>query len=124
MRGRRRTAKDQADVSLNGGQQQLRINRHDHVGPQNAVKRVHHCGSALGSMEKFEDNKFAHLLQPIRDLAANWDINIANELEDYLVRGYILMHHSTMCIVTTWHMLLEAATHWLVGTKVEQAWLV
>ncbi|DBA99076.1 hypothetical protein WJX77_009045 [Trebouxia sp. C0004] len=35
-------------------------------------------------MEKLEDNKFAHLLQPIRDLAANWDINIANELEDYL----------------------------------------
>ena len=37
-------------------------------------------------MDKLEDNKFAHLLQPIRDLAANWDINIANELEDYLVR--------------------------------------
>ncbi|KAL0054533.1 hypothetical protein WJX82_010399 [Trebouxia sp. C0006] len=35
-------------------------------------------------MDKLEDNKFAHLLQPIRDLAANWDINIANELEDYL----------------------------------------
>ncbi|KAA6428176.1 MAG: condensin-2 complex subunit H2 [Trebouxia sp. A1-2] len=35
-------------------------------------------------MEKLEDNKFAHLLQPIRDLAANWDINIANELEDYM----------------------------------------
>ena len=75
-------------------------------------------------MEKFEDNKFAHLLQPIRDLAANWDINIANELEDYLVRGYILMHHSTMSIITTWLMLLVAGTHWLVGTKVEQAWLV
>ena len=36
-------------------------------------------------MDKLDDNKFAHLLQPIRDLAANWDINIANELEDYLV---------------------------------------
>ena len=36
-------------------------------------------------MDRLEDNKFAHLLQPIRDLAANWDINIANELEDYLV---------------------------------------
>ncbi|KAL3132422.1 hypothetical protein ABBQ32_008980 [Trebouxia sp. C0010 RCD-2024] len=35
-------------------------------------------------MDKLDDNKFAHLLQPIRDLAANWDINIANELEDYL----------------------------------------
>ena len=28
--------------------------------------------------------KFAGLLKPIRDLAQNWDINIANELEDYL----------------------------------------
>ena len=123
MRGRRRTAKDQADVSLNGGQQQLRINRHDHVGPQNAVKRVHHCGSALGSMEKFEDNKFAHLLQPIRDLAANWDINIANELEDYLVRRHRLMH-STLSIITTWHMVLVAGNLWLAVTRIEQIWLV
>ena len=74
-------------------------------------------------MEKLEDNKFAHLLQPIRDLAANWDINIANELEDYLVRRRILMH-STMSIITTWPMLLVAGTCWLVGTPIEQAWLV
>ena len=43
---------------------------------------------AVGSMsvhDRAEESKFAHLLQPIRDLAANWDINIANELEDYLV---------------------------------------
>lgn len=45
-------------------------------------------------MDKLDDNKFAHLLQPIRDLAANWDINIANELEDYLVS---LFHTSTTC---------------------------
>ena len=32
-----------------------------------------------------EDCKYKHLLQPIRDLAANWDINIANDLEEYLV---------------------------------------
>ena len=32
------------------------------------------------------DNKFAHLLQPIRDLAENWDVNVAKDLEDYLVR--------------------------------------
>ena len=29
-------------------------------------------------------SKFAHLLQPIRDLATNWDIDLASELEDYL----------------------------------------
>ena len=33
-----------------------------------------------------EENKFAHLLEPIRDLASNWNVNIADELEDYLVR--------------------------------------
>lgn len=39
--------------------------------------------------DRAEESKFGHLLQPIRDLAANWDINIANELEDYLVRPVI-----------------------------------
>ena len=34
------------------------------------------------------EDKYAHLLQPIRDLAANWNINIASELEDYLVRTH------------------------------------
>ncbi len=33
-------------------------------------------------------SKYAHLLQPIRDLASNWDVNIADELEDYLVSGF------------------------------------
>lgn len=42
--------------------------------------------SSITRMDKLDDSKFGHLLQPIRDLAANWDINIANELEDYLVR--------------------------------------
>ena len=32
------------------------------------------------------DSKFAHLLQPIRDVAGNWDVNVAEELEEYLVR--------------------------------------
>lgn len=30
------------------------------------------------------ETRFAHLLEPIRDLAQNWSINIANELEEYL----------------------------------------
>ena len=28
--------------------------------------------------------RFTHLLQPIRDLALNWDIDVASALEDYL----------------------------------------
>ena len=31
-----------------------------------------------------EENRFGHLLQPIRDLAKNWDVDIASGLEDYL----------------------------------------
>lgn len=30
------------------------------------------------------DTRFGHLLEPIRDLAQNWSIDIANELEEYL----------------------------------------
>ena len=32
-----------------------------------------------------EAPRYAHLLQPIRDLAANWDVDLASELEEYLV---------------------------------------
>jgi condensin-2 complex subunit H2 len=37
-------------------------------------------------MDDHEDdnNRFAHLLQPIRDLSINWNIDIASELEEYL----------------------------------------
>ena len=37
-------------------------------------------------MTQQDESRFAHLLQPIRDLAANWDIDVAKELEEYLVR--------------------------------------
>ncbi len=37
-------------------------------------------------MSSLPEDRFAHLLKPIRELAANWDINIASELEEYLVR--------------------------------------
>eukprot|EP00058_Branchiostoma_floridae_P022994 XP_002608484.1 hypothetical protein BRAFLDRAFT_128032 [Branchiostoma floridae] len=30
------------------------------------------------------DKRFAHLLQPIKDLTKNWDVNLAAELENYL----------------------------------------
>lgn len=30
------------------------------------------------------ESRFAHLLQPIRDLTKNWDIDVASELNDYL----------------------------------------
>lgn len=37
------------------------------------------------------ESRFANLLQPIRDLTKNWDVDIASSLEDYLeeVGNYI-----------------------------------
>ncbi len=46
----------------------------------------------MSSSQSEEDCKYKHLLQPIRDLAANWDINIANDLEEYLVRLQLFGH--------------------------------
>ena len=28
--------------------------------------------------------RFTHLLQPIRDLTKNWDVDVASQLEEYL----------------------------------------
>ena len=34
--------------------------------------------------EKDAESRFAYLLQPIRDLAKNWDVDVASQLEDYI----------------------------------------
>ena len=47
----------------------------------------------LVSMAERTESKFAHLLQPIRDLASNWDVNVAEELEDYLVSPLSMAYH-------------------------------
>lgn len=57
------------------------------------------------------DDKYTHLLQPIRDLAANWNINIANELAEYLVSithnsapgPFSLVHASQLQVVGNFH---------------------
>ena len=36
------------------------------------------------SQEANKESRYAHLLEPIRDLADNWNVDIAAELEDYL----------------------------------------
>ncbi|XP_068611617.1 condensin-2 complex subunit H2 [Brachionichthys hirsutus] len=41
------------------------------------------CSCRPTSMESTE-NRFAHLLQPIRELTKNWDVDVASELNDYL----------------------------------------
>ncbi|KAJ0012712.1 hypothetical protein NQD34_017046 [Periophthalmus magnuspinnatus] len=33
---------------------------------------------------EFTENRFAHLLQPIRELTKNWEVDVASELNDYL----------------------------------------
>lgn len=39
-------------------------------------------------------SKYSHLLQPIRDLTKNWDIDVAAQLEEYLAEVRI-----NQCIV-------------------------
>ena len=34
--------------------------------------------------ERDVESRFAYLLQPIRDLAKNWDVDVASQLEDYI----------------------------------------
>lgn len=35
-------------------------------------------------MAEAVESRWAHLLQPIRELGANWDVDIAADLSDYL----------------------------------------
>lgn len=39
---------------------------------------------ASGVVMETTEGRFAHLLQPIRELTKNWDIDVASELNDYL----------------------------------------
>ncbi|KAJ6227899.1 condensin-2 complex subunit h2 [Anaeramoeba flamelloides] len=39
----------------------------------------------IAQFQQEREKKFLHLLKPIRGLAQNWNIDIAHELEDYLV---------------------------------------
>ena len=45
------------------------------------------------------ESRFAHLLQPIRDLATNWDIDLASELEDYLTEVRLLSCYSCLLFI-------------------------
>lgn len=47
------------------------------------------CGRGVVLMMEFEraqelHSRFTHLLQPIRDLTKNWDVDVASQLEEYL----------------------------------------
>ena len=37
-------------------------------------------------------SKYGHLLQPIRDLTKNWDIDVAAQLEEYLAEVRLSLH--------------------------------
>jgi len=55
----------------------------------------------LPSSQNDGESRFAHLLQPIRDLTTNWNIDLASELEDYLSevrQHYVLFIVSTLLI--------------------------
>jgi condensin-2 complex subunit H2 len=56
------------------------------AGPsqQQQHARAPPLGAAADLDAELRENRFAYLLQPIRDLASNWDVDIAAELEEYL----------------------------------------
>uniref|UniRef100_A0A3B3C811 Condensin-2 complex subunit H2 n=1 Tax=Oryzias melastigma TaxID=30732 RepID=A0A3B3C811_ORYME len=37
------------------------------------------------------ESRFAHLLQPIRELTKNWDVDVASQLNDYLDEQPVLI---------------------------------
>ena len=39
---------------------------------------------AVSSDSSDAGSKYSHLLQPIRDLTKNWDVDVAAQLEEYL----------------------------------------
>ena len=39
-------------------------------------------------------SRYSHLLQPIRDLTKNWDIDVAAQLEEYLAEVRIFSNHN------------------------------
>lgn len=47
-----------------------------------------------GEMESTE-SRYAHLLQPIRELTKNWEIDLASELNDYLDEVIYLYHRGS-----------------------------
>ena len=46
----------------------------------------------VASSQHDGESRFAHLLQPIRDLSTNWNIDLASELEDYLSEVWLLTY--------------------------------
>lgn len=58
--------------------------------------------------EKDVESRFAYLLQPIRDLAKNWDVNVASQLEDYIsevrssmIEGLLIPHRTQSSAMQT-----------------------
>lgn len=52
------------------------------------------------------ENRYAHLLQPIRELTKNWEIDVASELNDYLEEVSFFVSHGPAVISFTVFTLL------------------
>jgi len=48
------------------------------------VQVLLHPAMVFTNSQNDGESRFAHFMQPIRDLSTNWDIDLASELEDYL----------------------------------------
>uniref|UniRef100_A0A3B4XEW4 Condensin-2 complex subunit H2 n=1 Tax=Seriola lalandi dorsalis TaxID=1841481 RepID=A0A3B4XEW4_SERLL len=45
------------------------------------------------------ESRYAHLLQPIRELTKNWEIDVASELNDYLEEvRFVALTFPTYCL--------------------------
>ena len=53
-------------------------------GPSDAIIKARENITMPPEKEKDVESRFAYLLQPIRDLAKNWDVDVASQLEDYI----------------------------------------
>lgn len=72
------------------------------------------------------ESRFAHLLQPIRELTKNWDIDVAAELNDYLEEVRHVQRFSgcsrrqplwaQWCFLSSSDVLLRPCVHTLVVT--------
>ena len=61
-------------------------NRDTHIVPSynHTSRRRYNSTGGMSQNAKEIYCRFSHLLQPIRDLTKNWDVDVASQLEEYL----------------------------------------
>jgi hypothetical protein len=63
--------------------------------------------------EREKESRFAHVLQPIRDITKNWNIDIASELEEYLHEVCVVLVGNCSSRLQSPQLLLSLLGFWL-----------